>query len=188
MLCLHCRWKFVVHGGIDGYSRLITYLSVSTNNLAETVLRQFVKAADIHGVPSRVRMDYGAENWDVAEFMLIHRGTERGSVITGKSVHNQRIETVEGCVQWGPGYILQSVFFIGRTTSVGCRQQSRHALFTLCISSKTAGQGPGISIHIQRTRVADRRRDDPKTIVHQWYTAELPQLTHWCSLYPRPPR
>ena len=82
----------MVHGGIDGYSRLITYLSVSTNNLAETVLRQFVKAADTHGVPSRVCMDYGAENRDVAEFMLIHRGTERGSVITGKSVHNQRIE------------------------------------------------------------------------------------------------
>ena len=82
-------WKDAITAG---YSRLVTYLSVSNNNLAETVLRLFVKAADTHGIPSRVRMDYGAENWDVAEFMLIHRGTERGSVITSKSVHNQRIE------------------------------------------------------------------------------------------------
>ena len=32
---LHClinRWRFVVHGGIDGHSRLITYLKVDTNN------------------------------------------------------------------------------------------------------------------------------------------------------------
>ena len=26
------RWRIVIHGGIDGFSRLITYLKVSTNN------------------------------------------------------------------------------------------------------------------------------------------------------------
>ena len=34
-------WNIVIHGGIDDYSRLITYLRVSTNNLASTVLSAF---------------------------------------------------------------------------------------------------------------------------------------------------
>ena len=33
------RWGFVVHGAIDGYSRLIVYLGCSLNNEANTVLK-----------------------------------------------------------------------------------------------------------------------------------------------------
>ena len=31
------RWRFVIHGGIDGFSRLVTYLHVASNNRAATV-------------------------------------------------------------------------------------------------------------------------------------------------------
>ena len=86
------RWRFVSHGGIDGYSRTITYLHCSTNNRASTVFKLFVEAIRKYGLPSRVRSDQGLENVRIAQYMLEHRGIERGSFITGRSTHNQRIE------------------------------------------------------------------------------------------------
>ncbi|XP_013417009.1 uncharacterized protein LOC106178403 [Lingula anatina] len=86
------RWRLVVHGGVDGYSRLIVYLQASPNNLSSTVMKLFDEAVQKWGLPSRVRSDLGVENRDVAEFMLNRRGTGRRSFITGKSVHNSRIE------------------------------------------------------------------------------------------------
>ena len=77
---------------MDGYSRLITYLRCSNNNRASTVLELFLGGVGKYGVPSRVRSDHGGENIDVARFMISTRGTGRGSMITGSSTHNQRIE------------------------------------------------------------------------------------------------
>lgn len=85
-------YRIVIHGGIDGYSRLIVYLRAGTNNRASTVLGLFQEAFELHSLPSRVQSDKGLENVDVARFMLQRRGLNRGSTITGKSVHNQRIE------------------------------------------------------------------------------------------------
>ena len=34
------RWKIIIHGGIDGFSRLITYLHASTNNRAANISNQ----------------------------------------------------------------------------------------------------------------------------------------------------
>lgn len=82
----------MIHGGIDGYSRLIVCLRAATNNRAATTLDGFLQATQEYGVPSRVRCDHGVENLDVAVFMNVYRGHNRGSCLTGRSVHNQRIE------------------------------------------------------------------------------------------------
>ena len=86
------RWRFVIHGGIDGYSRMVVYLSCATNNKSETVYDGFRKATEEFGIPSRVRSDKGGENILVCHYMIAYRGPGRGSHIAGSSVHNQRIE------------------------------------------------------------------------------------------------
>lgn len=69
-LLFYWRWRIVVHGGIDGYSRLPVYLHAAINNKAATVLELFQEAVSVYGLPSRVRCDKGGENYDVGWFML----------------------------------------------------------------------------------------------------------------------
>ena len=49
------HWRFVIHGGIDGYSWMVACLKCSTNNKAQSVFNYFWKATREYGVPSRVR-------------------------------------------------------------------------------------------------------------------------------------
>ena len=39
------RWRLVVHGGIDGYSRIPVFLKVAANNKADTVLSAFFRSS-----------------------------------------------------------------------------------------------------------------------------------------------
>lgn len=85
------RWKFVIHGCVDGYSRLIIFMRCSTNNKASTMCSLFDSACQQYGIPLRVRTDYGGENVQVWDRMITTSGTN-ASVVVGSSVHNERIE------------------------------------------------------------------------------------------------
>ncbi len=86
------RWRFVVHGAIDGFSRTIPYLRCCTNNRASTVLTLFQDGVSKFGLPDRVRSDHGGENIDVWRYMLEMHNYNPDCVLTGSSTHNERIE------------------------------------------------------------------------------------------------
>lgn len=86
------RWRMIFHGCVDGFSRTIIYLQCLKNNRASSVLELFCTGVQSFGLPLRLRCDHGMENTGVARYMLQRRGLNRRSVITGRSVHNQRIE------------------------------------------------------------------------------------------------
>lgn len=83
------RWRIVIPGGIDGYSRLVVFLKASSNNFS---FPQFAEAIGQYGLPSRVRCDNGGEDNAVCLFMNVLRGFTRGSALRGRSTHNHRIE------------------------------------------------------------------------------------------------
>ena len=103
----------MVHGGVDGFSRIPVYLHCGNNNRANTVLRLFKEAISTYGLPSLTRCDQGGENVDVSMFLLTHplRGPGRGTVIVGKSVHNQRIERMWRDVYQGVIGLYRDLFY-----------------------------------------------------------------------------
>lgn len=113
MVHIYCfsRWRIIVHGGVDGYSRLIVFLKCANNNRASTVLELFQSATRQCGIPSRVRADKGGENARVADFMVMQQGTGRGSFISGRNVHNQRIERLWRDVFNGCTVLYYNLFY-----------------------------------------------------------------------------
>ncbi|XP_033987789.1 uncharacterized protein LOC117496702 isoform X1 [Trematomus bernacchii] len=102
------NYNIVIFGGIDGFSRKIMYLGTSNDNCSSTTLAFFRESVQQFGYPLRVRADHGVENCGVAELMLTVRGPNSGSFISGKSVHNQRIERL-----WRDVWMaVTSIFYI----------------------------------------------------------------------------
>jgi hypothetical protein len=85
---------------------MVTFLHCSNNNRAATVQELLVDALAEYGIPRSVRCDKGLENVGVASFMLSVRGVGNGSVITGRSVHNQHIERL-----WRDVYLKEIGFY-----------------------------------------------------------------------------
>lgn len=56
------------------------------------MLELFMNAVCQFHIPYRIRSDHGTENVEVAKWMLHHHGTTYNHVLTGRSVHNQRIK------------------------------------------------------------------------------------------------
>ena len=70
---------------------LVTFLKCY-NNRAETVLHSFVDAVQMYGVPKKLRTDMGRENVDAWHYMIDYHNGNESCIITGSSVHNERIE------------------------------------------------------------------------------------------------
>lgn len=52
------RWKLIIHGRVDGFSRLVVYLGCSVNNRLDTVFSLFINACSQAGtctIPSQRR-------------------------------------------------------------------------------------------------------------------------------------
>ena len=86
------RWKLIIHGCIDGYSRLVIYLHCCNNNKAETVKAQFLQSISIFFWPRCVHSDHGIANIEVTREMLKKSRTPSKPFLIGLSVHNQRTE------------------------------------------------------------------------------------------------
>ena len=67
----------VYHAAIG---RTVLFIKCSDNNRASTVYTSFLQAVGQYGLPSRIRVDQGGENVQVAQHMLRHRGLNRRSV------------------------------------------------------------------------------------------------------------
>lgn len=94
-------YGFYVHGAIDGFSKKLIWLTVATSNKNPHIIAFYYLNAikKFKCVPTLLRSDAGTENPIVEG---IHKALRQGqddelagerSYITGKSVHNQRIES-----------------------------------------------------------------------------------------------
>ena len=86
-------YGIALHAAIDGYSWRVIYIEANNNNRQETVLNVFKCGIEhINAMPQRIHADKGKENRLICRHVLRINGVNKESFITGRSVHNQRIE------------------------------------------------------------------------------------------------
>ena len=86
------RWRFVIHGAVDGFSQTITYLHCSNKNRASTVLDLFQNSVALFYLPDHIRSDRGGKNMDIWRYIIANHNHVYSCVITESSVHNERVE------------------------------------------------------------------------------------------------
>ncbi|XP_063431358.1 uncharacterized protein LOC134714039 [Mytilus trossulus] len=69
------RWGIYIHGAIDGFSRVVTFLYASTNNKSATVLSLFKQAVSEYGVPSPLAFVL-TRVWKTKMYASLWRNTE----------------------------------------------------------------------------------------------------------------
>jgi len=104
-------WGMWIHVLVDGYSRYIIYLRVSTDKYARTVNNIFVDACNEYGWASRVRWDKGSENADAILSQIDKMGPNRGSALTGRSCQNCRAEYIWNFVKKHVTSYFRALFF-----------------------------------------------------------------------------
>ena len=107
------RWGIYIHGSTDGYSQLITYLKATQDKRAATVHDIFMQAIEELGAsPKRVCCDKGRENVGVIFMMyVLNNGAVLKPVLTGRSVHNTRIERLWCEVHRVVGQHFKDIFY-----------------------------------------------------------------------------
>ena len=86
------KYKFIVSGCVDRYSRYIIWLKCAGNNFAKTSYDYFTDVIKIHIPSIKMRGDKGSENRMIAKHMILLRNDSTGGYIGGRLTHNTRIE------------------------------------------------------------------------------------------------
>ncbi len=120
------RWKSVVHGAMDGFSRMLMFLQCCHNNQAETVMDLYSTAISKHGRPFHIQTDHRGKNVRIWEDMREHR--DENSVLTGNSVHNQWTGRFNRDLNRNCHDVFAPIFWVGVNGGLRCRQWNRFIL------------------------------------------------------------
>lgn len=80
-------YGFYLHGGIDGGSNFVVYMTVALNKTAASLFRGYQQAIEAFGRPLRLRADMCFEATRIGQDIMDHRGPQ--SYLVGPSTANQ---------------------------------------------------------------------------------------------------